>query len=135
MVRPLQLLRQGLAQIPIVLDHADNEINGLRGGVTTVDGGRKHARIVLLAGAGECASLDELSTGAKRCTRSHSDHGKGLHLICWTILTILKVDARGMVTSRPGSHLDTVRCSCSRTGRNGHRRLLGNSFGGQLYIC
>ena len=65
MVRPLQLLRQGLAQIPIVLDHADHEINGLRGGVTTVDGGRKRARIVLLAGAGECASLDELRLALK----------------------------------------------------------------------
>lgn len=52
------------AYIPVVLDHAENEINNLRGGVITADGGRKHARIVLLAGAGECSSLEELSTGA-----------------------------------------------------------------------
>ena len=54
MVSLLRLLLKGLAQQSIVLDHAENEINGLRGGVTTVDGVRKHARIVLLAGAGEC---------------------------------------------------------------------------------
>lgn len=52
-VRSPCLLRQRLAQRSVVLDHAENEINVLRGGVTTVDGGRKHARIVLLAGAGE----------------------------------------------------------------------------------
>ena len=44
---------------PVVLDHTENEINILRGGVTTLDGGRKHARIVLLAGAGECFSPKE----------------------------------------------------------------------------
>ena len=59
-----------------MLDHAENEINGLRGGVTTVDGRRKHARIVLLAGAGKCSYLEKLSTGAECCLRSYSDHGK-----------------------------------------------------------
>ena len=38
-----------------VLDHAENEINVLRGGITTMNGGRKHARIILLAGAGKFA--------------------------------------------------------------------------------
>ena len=53
MVTSPGLLQQGPAQRHIVLDHAENEINVLRGGVTSVDGGRKHARIVLLAGAGQ----------------------------------------------------------------------------------
>ena len=53
MVCLLRLPQKGLVQQCLVLDHAENEINGLRGGVTTVDGVRKHARIVLLAGAGE----------------------------------------------------------------------------------
>ena len=71
---------QCLAQKFIVLDHAEHEINAWRGGIATVDGGRKHARIVLLAGAGECSSLEELSTSAECCFRSHSDYGKHLQL-------------------------------------------------------
>lgn len=79
MVRYPWLFRLDLAQRTPVLDHAENEINVLRGGITTVDGGRKNARIVLLAGAGEVASFNKkLLTRADDCSRSHSDHGKHL---------------------------------------------------------
>ncbi|CAD6567776.1 MAG: hypothetical protein ASARMPRED_001136 [Alectoria sarmentosa] len=52
---------------PVVLDHTENEINILRGGVATLDGGRKHARIVLLAGA------DLIQTMSTPGVWSHSD--------------------------------------------------------------
>ena len=55
-----------------------------------MDGGRKHARIVLLAGAGKCSSIEKLSAGAERCLRSYSDHGKCLQLSYRRILTIFK---------------------------------------------
>lgn len=80
MVTPPRLLQQGPAQRHIVLDHADNEINESRGGVTTVDGGRKRARIVLLAGAGTCSTPKKLLARADLCSRSHSDHGKNFRL-------------------------------------------------------
>lgn len=35
-----------------VLDHADHELNVVKGGVLTKEGGRKPVRICLLAGAG-----------------------------------------------------------------------------------
>ena len=104
---------QCLAQKFIVLDHAEHEINAWRGGISTVDGGRKHARIVLLAGAGERSSLEELSTSAEFRLRSHSDYGKHFQLPYWTVLTASQVNARSMVPPRPRSHLDTVRCSSS----------------------
>ena len=59
MVRSSRLFGGPSSKRPAVLDHAENEINILRGGVTTVDGGRKNARIVLLAGAGESPSPKE----------------------------------------------------------------------------
>ena len=96
-----------------MLDHAEHEINAWRGGITTADGGRKHARIVLLAGAGEYSSLEELSNSAEYGPRSHSDYGKYLQLPYWTVLTFVQVNARSVVTPRPGSHLDTVRRSSS----------------------
>ena len=45
-----------------VLDHADHELNVVKGGVLTKEGGRKPVRICLLAGAGidrppHCAGL------------------------------------------------------------------------------
>lgn len=51
MVDPWEAVQKEYQPTANVLDHAENEINVLRGGVTTVDGGRKNARIVLLAGA------------------------------------------------------------------------------------
>ncbi len=79
----------------------------------TVDGGRKHARIVLLAGAGGCSPLEERFIRAEHRLRSYSDNGEHLHLPPWTILTRFQVNTRSVVTSRPRPHLDTIRCSSS----------------------
>lgn len=51
MVDPWEAVQKEYQPTANVLDHAENEINVLRGGVKAVDGERKHARIVLLAGA------------------------------------------------------------------------------------
>lgn len=51
MVDPWEAVQKEYQPTANVLDHAENEINVLRGGITTMNGGRKHARIILLAGA------------------------------------------------------------------------------------
>ncbi|KAM0803655.1 hypothetical protein BDR22DRAFT_886486 [Usnea florida] len=51
MVDPWEAVQKEYQPTANVLDHAENEINVLRGGIATANGGRKHARIILLAGA------------------------------------------------------------------------------------
>lgn len=51
MVDPWEAIQKEYQPTAVVLDHFDNEINNIRGGVETYTGERKHVRVALLAGA------------------------------------------------------------------------------------
>lgn len=50
---------QSYQRTALVLDHFEHEINEVRGGVETVTGERRHARVMLLAGSDLISTMSE----------------------------------------------------------------------------
>lgn len=100
MVDPWEALQKEYQPTANVLDHAEHEINVLKGGVTTADGGRKHARIVLLAGA------DLIQTMSTPGVWSHQD------------LDHILTRYGALVVERAGTDIEDSLATLSQWGEN-----------------